>query len=258
VGPSWPGHPAATRPRPPFGLHQAAVGHRDGERAAGRPFADVEARCVGRLAPHLAEGLRAGLLVASLERDPPRAELADAPGLVVLDHDGTVVAISEAAQGWLAELGHERSARLPLPEEVYAVAARLRRPRPGWVGARLRVQTCAGRWVSLHASWLSVGQGQPDEVAVILQAAAPAEVASVIMAAYGLTEQERVVTGLVCQGLSTRPDRGAAGGVGLHRAGPPEVGVRQDRGAKPPPGAGGGHPAGSQAGPPGRPRRLFA
>jgi DNA-binding CsgD family transcriptional regulator len=50
---------------------------------------------------------------------------------------------------------------------------------------------------------LSAGQGQPDRVAVFLQPATPAEVAPVIMAVYGLTEQERVVTGLVCQGLST-------------------------------------------------------
>src|SRR5215213_2513255 len=93
----------------------------------------------------------------------------------------------------------------PLPEEVYAVAARLRRAGldPGGSVPRLRVRTRAGRWVSLHASWLPAGEGQPDQVAVILQPAAPVEVAPVIMRAYGLSEQERVVTGLVCQGLST-------------------------------------------------------
>ena len=174
-------------------------------RAAGRPFTDTEAGYLGRLAPHLAEGLRAGLLAASLQPDPERAELADAPGLVVLDHDGTPVAVTEAAQGWLDELGQPSSTRLPLPEEVYAVAARLRRPGPDPSASvpRLRVRTRAGRWVSLHASWLPAGAGQPDRVAVILQPTAPAEVAPVIMHAYGLTEQERVVTGLVCQGLST-------------------------------------------------------
>jgi DNA-binding CsgD family transcriptional regulator len=167
-------------------------------RAAGRPFTDTETAYLGRLAPHLAEGLRTGLLVAALERDP---EPAEAPGLVVLGHDGTVVAVTEAAQGWLAELGQQPSA--PLPAEVYAVAARLRRPDPDGSVPRLRVQTRAGRWLSLHAAWLSAGQGQPDRVAVFLQPATPAEVAPVIMAAHGLTEQERVVTGLVCQGLST-------------------------------------------------------
>jgi DNA-binding CsgD family transcriptional regulator len=172
-------------------------------RAAGSPFTDAEAGYLGRLAPHLAEGLRAGLLVASLERDPEPAELADAPGLVVLDQHGTVVAVTEAAQGWLAELGEQRSA--PLPEAVYAVAARLRQQgsSPDGLVPRLRVRTRAGRWLSLHAAWLSAGEGEPGQVAVFLQPATPAEVAPVIMAAYGLTEQERVVTGLVCQGLST-------------------------------------------------------
>jgi len=40
-------------------------------------------------------------------------------------------------------------------------------------------------------------------VAVIIEQAAPLEVAPVLMAAYGLTERERAVAGLVCQGLST-------------------------------------------------------
>jgi len=68
---------------------------------------------------------------------------------------------------------------------------------------RLRVRTRAGRWVVLHASWLDLARGDPGQIAVIIEPAAPAEVAAVIMAAYGLTERERAVTGLVCQGRST-------------------------------------------------------
>ena len=68
---------------------------------------------------------------------------------------------------------------------------------------RLRVRTQAGRWVVLHASWLHLAPGEPARIAVIIEAAAPAEVAAVIMQAYGLTERERAVTGLVCQGRST-------------------------------------------------------
>ena len=41
-------------------------------------------------------------------------------------------------------------------------------------------------------------------VAVILEEAAPAEVAPVIMSAYGLTDREKTICGLVCQGLPTR------------------------------------------------------
>jgi DNA-binding CsgD family transcriptional regulator len=39
---------------------------------------------------------------------------------------------------------------------------------------------------------------------VIVQEAAPAEVAPLIMAAYGLTDRERTISALVCQGMSTR------------------------------------------------------
>jgi DNA-binding CsgD family transcriptional regulator len=68
---------------------------------------------------------------------------------------------------------------------------------------RLRVRTEAGRWIVLHASWLQLAEGEPPQIAVIIEIAAPAEVATVIMQAYGLTERERTVTGLVCQGRST-------------------------------------------------------
>ena len=89
-----------------------------------------------------------------------------------------------------------------LPTPLLTVAARLlgqtnRDPEV----PRLRVRTRAGRWAVLHASHLPVGAG--DAIAVIIDAASPAEVAPIVMLAYGLTEQERTVTGLVCQGLST-------------------------------------------------------
>ena len=66
---------------------------------------------------------------------------------------------------------------------------------------RLCVRTRTGRWAVLHASWLGVER--QTTVAVIIEQAAPLEVAPVVMAAYGLTERERAVAGLVCQGLST-------------------------------------------------------
>ncbi len=39
---------------------------------------------------------------------------------------------------------------------------------------------------------------------MIVQEAAPADVAPLIMAAYGLTDRERTISALVCQGMSTR------------------------------------------------------
>ena len=53
----------------------------------------------------------------------------------------------------------------------------------------------------LHASRIPTRGG--DAIAVIIDSAAAAEVAPIIMLAYGLSTQERVITGLVCQGMST-------------------------------------------------------
>jgi DNA-binding CsgD family transcriptional regulator len=54
----------------------------------------------------------------------------------------------------------------------------------------------------LHASRLAA-QGT-QAIAVIIEEPSPAELAPVLMMAYGLTKQEQTVTGLVCRGLSTR------------------------------------------------------
>jgi DNA-binding CsgD family transcriptional regulator len=54
----------------------------------------------------------------------------------------------------------------------------------------------------LHASRLSLPEG--PAVAVIVQEPSPAEIAPILMLAYGLTPREQMVTGLVCRGLSTR------------------------------------------------------
>jgi DNA-binding CsgD family transcriptional regulator len=49
-----------------------------------------------------------------------------------------------------------------------------------------------------------MNSGGDRAVTVILEEAAPAEVAPVIMSAYGLTDREKTICGLVCQGLPTR------------------------------------------------------
>jgi DNA-binding CsgD family transcriptional regulator len=174
-------------------------------REAGGNFSDAEEQLIQRLAPHLAEGLRAGLLMVSAAE----SSAADAPGLVVLDSSGQLVAATAAAQEWFAELGFDACIGGSVPFEVSAVAALLRH-RDGADPAtrdasvpRMRVRTRAGRWAVLHASWLDLARAEPGQIAVIIEPAAPAEVAALIMAAYGLTERERAVTGLVCRGRST-------------------------------------------------------
>jgi DNA-binding CsgD family transcriptional regulator len=169
--------------------------HREQAQAT---FSRDEICLMQRVAPHLAEGIRLGLLRQACDGE----NMTDGPGLVIVTGDGAVVGMNDCAGRWLEELGG-RADGSGLPVEVCAVATRLRRLDSSRAALpRLRVRLGSGRWAVLHASWLS--SHSPDQIAVIIEAAAPADVAPMIMAAFGLTHRERTITGLVCQGLSTR------------------------------------------------------
>ena len=167
-------------------------------REAPHEFSPDEVRFVQRLAPHLAEGLRMGLLRQACRlSDGPSG-----PGLVMVSADGAVAGLNNAASEWLEDLGGNADGS-DLPIEISALAVRLRHLPPADAAMpRLQVRTRGGRWAVLHASWMTA----PAEklITVIIQEAAPAEVAPLIMAAYGLTDRERTISALVCQGLSTR------------------------------------------------------
>jgi DNA-binding CsgD family transcriptional regulator len=168
-------------------------------REAGAPFSPAEAAFVARIAPHLAEGIRAGLLAASVEAADP----ADGPGLLVLSADGSLLSCTDAGRGWLDALGHPDPVVHGVAPEILALVARLDGPgRSAAAVPRLRVRTPGGRWAVLHASRLP-GAGA-DAVAVIIDEPSPFELAPVLMMAYGLTDREQAVTALVCRGHSTR------------------------------------------------------
>jgi DNA-binding CsgD family transcriptional regulator len=164
-------------------------------REAGTAFSLEERLYVRRLAPHLAEAIQAGLLVSKVERSDP----AEAPGLVLLAPDGSLVSTTAAGERWLHELGYPDPRRSGLPAEVQTIAAQI--DQPGGL-PRLPVRTTGGRWAVLHASRLPA-EGAAA-IAVIIEEPSPAEIAPVLMLAYGLTKQEQTITRLVCRGLSTR------------------------------------------------------
>jgi DNA-binding CsgD family transcriptional regulator len=172
-------------------------------REIGHLFSETEVSFIQRLTPHLAEGLRAGLLMPATTRATP-----DAPGLVVLDQGGELIAVTAAAQAWFAELSQHSTRGPSVPAEVRTAAALLGpvtsdRPEVASPVPRLRVRTSAGQWLVLHASRLSGPDRVASQIAVIIEPAAPTEVATVIMRAYGLTERERAITGLLCTGRTT-------------------------------------------------------
>jgi DNA-binding CsgD family transcriptional regulator len=171
-------------------------------REPGQPlFDEAELAFVQGVAPHLAEGARRALLVGEAV-DP---EGPDAPGLVVLSHDGEVESATPGVERWLHELpdGDREAGRLP--SAVLAVAGQALRTaehpdEPGQVAVS-RVLLRSGTWVVLHGAALVSG-GSP-RVAVIVEPAHPARIAPLLMSVYGLTEREQDVTRLVLQGNST-------------------------------------------------------
>ncbi len=168
-------------------------------------FTPAEAALLAKLTPHLAEGLRTALLIG---HGREISLLPDGPGLVLLEDDLSLAAVTPAAEGWLAEV--EKSdwlSSLELPAAVYAVAARLvalergghTRPDPM---PRTRLRTASGRWLVLHASRLRTA-GTEGQIAVIFEEAKPSEIAPLLVDAYGLTKREGEITRLVLRGLST-------------------------------------------------------
>lgn len=172
-------------------------------REPDRPlFGPEEIRFLNDVSTHLAEGARRGLLVGEAV-DP---EGPEAPGLVILGEDWNVESLTPGAERWLDELPDGAwESRGALPPAVLAVAGQARRSavgpsRPGEV-AFARVLSRSGRWLALHGAALATGSTR--RVAVIIEPAHPARIASLLMAAYGLTEREQDVTRLVLQGNST-------------------------------------------------------
>jgi hypothetical protein len=168
-----------------------------GDIEASSRYREIFRPYVNRVAPHIAEGIRTGPLARHVED----ADLAAAPGLLLLAPDGSLISTTEAGEMWLAELGHPDPTRHGLPGEIVTLAARFRHDEPK-TPTRLRLRTQAGRWAVLHASRLpSAGT---DALPVIIEEPSPAELVPVLMMAYGLTRQEQALTTLVCRGLSTK------------------------------------------------------
>jgi DNA-binding CsgD family transcriptional regulator len=172
-------------------------------REPGQPqFDRDELDFLQEVSPYLAEGAQRGLLVG----EATHPEGYDAPGLVVLTDDWSVESLTPGVERWLSELPDgDWEAQGKLPPSVLAVAGRALRTAenedaPGEI-ALARVLSREGRWMVLHGASL-VADGA-RRVAVIIEAAHPARISPLLMAAYQLTDRERDVTCLVLRGDST-------------------------------------------------------
>jgi DNA-binding CsgD family transcriptional regulator len=162
-------------------------------------FEAQEAALIAMLGPLLAHGIRRAILRTAVTHQID----TDAAGLILLAADDTLESITTSARRWLGELEDVTAASTPVPLIVTSVAHRARVGATDVTGelASSLVPRRSGGWLRIDASLLDA---DPDgRVAVILHPAREPEVASVIVAAYGLSAREREVTGLVLQGRST-------------------------------------------------------
>ncbi|RRQ76421.1 LuxR family transcriptional regulator [Streptomyces griseofuscus] len=160
----------------------------------GRPdFTTADVDVLRRLSAPVAAALRRAVHRGPTDSAPGTAEA----GVLLLDQDLRPLSENPAAKLWrdeLAGFGAE------LPIAVLEVAARGRRTALPAYG---RIRGRSGRWLSVHASPLRGGQC-PAPLAVTMHPAPAADVAEVLLLAYGLTPRERDVLARVVAGLPSR------------------------------------------------------
>lgn len=175
-------------------------------RRGEAPFSQDETALVASLSAPLGEALRARVRPAESLRGLLRH---DPPGFLLFDRRGALTSANEQARAWLAELPHERC----LPSDlgvgvpmwmmatVFRAAAVSRGQGDGT--ARARVRSRRGPWLVCHASCLGDADGSIGSVAVVIEPAKAAEIAPIIVEAYGLSEREQQITRLIARGSST-------------------------------------------------------
>lgn len=164
-------------------------------RGGGRPdFSPADVDVLRRLSSPVAAALRRGAVHrASGDATAGPAEA----GVFLLDQDLRLLSENTAAKLWRDELVPSGA---ELPIAVLEVAAR---GRGATLPAYGRIRGWSGRWLSVQASPLSGGP-YPALLAVTMHPAPAADVAEVLLLAYGLTPRERNVLARVVAGLPSR------------------------------------------------------
>jgi DNA-binding CsgD family transcriptional regulator len=154
---------------------------------AARAFTVDEVALVATAVPLLASALRRACL-----RGASAAVPSSPPGVALFDRNGALAGENAATHSWLEHFRGDVGGATP--HVLPALAARLDSP-PGRAAARYR--SPRGGWLAVHASRLQGGSS-----AVVLTAAQPSEVASLVLLAHGLSAREQEVARLLLQGLS--------------------------------------------------------
>lgn len=170
-------------------------------RTAADPwFTPREVDLVARLSPHVAHGIRAGLLLREVGA-PGRDR--SSPGLVILDDAGEIQSATPEA---LASLGPLDDNRLDGAVVVHEVAAQARALAAGEVHgppAVARAKAMTGEWLLVRGARLD-GDVDGGGTAVLLEPASRSDITPLLVHLHGLTRRELEVTQLLLTGMSTR------------------------------------------------------
>ena len=168
-------------------------------REASGGFAQRDLDALARVTAPIARGIRASLRFDAARR----ATGVEAPGLVVLGPRDELELITPPARELLESIRPDRAAYADdaVAAPVLALASFIRTaPDGGRDGSNVVTVPGSDGWVTLHASL----PGPPGEgrVAVVLERASAARVATVRLEAFGATAREREVATLLARGLS--------------------------------------------------------
>ena len=179
---------------------------------AHKPFTEDDVALFDAISSIVGTAYRARAALA-----PPAGGLTTAPGLLLFDERNVLSSANAEAARWLCDiygcdtgegwidLLSDPSADdrlLPFPTIPLLVRARAVAAGHEDQPARLRLRDRGGRWVVLHASCLD-GRDGHGSVAVVVEPAKSAEIAPIIIEAYGLSPRERDVVRSIARGLST-------------------------------------------------------
>jgi DNA-binding CsgD family transcriptional regulator len=182
-----------------FTVGNAAWGLGQLNRLNGR-FTEDEKDWLEQAAGTIARGLRRAMVA-----EPADAPvLGRGPGVVLLDGTGHVVSATHEALEWLDELAPELLMSdvgdIRLPFHAHGFAMRVRAAHEdGAAQIRSRLRTRRGIWLLMHGAVLE----GTDYVSLIIEPAKSADVAPLIVEAYGLSGRELDVTRAIARGLST-------------------------------------------------------
>src|SRR5690348_7442609 len=175
-------------------------------RASRRTAKDERSRSLLRqLVPHLARGLRAAALI-DIGLASTTTHGSNAAGVLVLDARDRPVLRTPLAATWLRDLS-DIGLRMPddLPLAIIGLVTRLRSRRVEVAPAlRMRARGQSGRLYTLRGSLAEPDAAGECASVVVIQPAAPREVASLLTLLYDLSAREREVVAAVARGEATK------------------------------------------------------